>query len=230
MPINLETINAFYGRQMSPSQAKAFIEQEANQESIDRPRNLEEKAISQIGRPLYEAFIKNYTIKQWHKDPQELPASIINRLPVRFNYNETYFNNARFQGIPLDGYTAMFKRMIDHPLIELSLQTDYFECKDQFQITEKTIYTGPIDRYFDYQYGPLEWRSISLEKKVVDVPDFQGTSVMNYSDLNVDYTRIHEPSHLHPERKYAGLNLLFFMNVHQKVPMSHFIPCVVKKI
>lgn len=210
MPINLETICSFYNRTMNPSDARKFIQEEANKERIENPKNLEEKAISLIGRPLYEAFIRGYTIKQWNKDPVELPAEIITRLPVRFDYKEDYFNDARWQGIPLDGYTSIFERMIDSPNITLRLNCDFFENRNAFKVAKATIFTGPVDRLFDYRLGKLEWRSITLERHVESVGDFQGTSVMNYADADVDFTRIHEPRHLHPERTYPNDKTVIF--------------------
>lgn len=201
MPINLETINSFYDLNLKPYEAKEFIKNEIAKEGVKEPKNLEEKAISLIGRPLYEAFIKEYTIKQWGKNPTELPPSIITRLPVRYNYTEDYFVDARWQGIPLHGYTAVFQKLLDSPKIHVELGCDYFRNRNSFIIRKKVIYTGPIDRFYEYKYGRLEWRSISLEKEIVDVDDYQGTSVMNYADKEVQFTRIHEPKHLHPERK-----------------------------
>ncbi|MEE3078200.1 MAG: UDP-galactopyranose mutase [Bdellovibrionota bacterium] len=224
MPINLETINTFYNLNLKPYEVEEFLEKERNKEQYPNPKNLEEKAISLIGRPLYEAFIKGYTAKQWGKDPKELPASIINRLPVRKNYNETYFNNAKYQGIPLDGYTKIFEKLLDHKLIEVKLETDYFEFKDQIEIKEKTIYSGPIDRYFDFQFGELEWRTVYLKKEVQPYDDYQGTSVMNYADQNVEWTRIHEPLHLHPERNYKNNKTIIFYETSGYDPKDPYYP------
>jgi UDP-galactopyranose mutase len=210
MPINLETINSYYNLNLKPYEVGEFLLNEIAKEEIKEPKNLEEKAISLIGRPLYEAFIRGYTMKQWEKDPKDLPADIITRLPVRYNYKEDYFNNSRWQGIPLNGYTAIFERMLDHPNIQVELNCDYFECKEKFQISEKIVYTGPIDRFFDYKFGILEWRSVDFRKEYKDVEDFQGTSVMNYADVEAKYTRIHEPRHLHPERVYNKEKTVIF--------------------
>ncbi len=210
MPINLETINAFYNMSLTPQQARDFIAQEIAKENYPEPANLEEVAVSSIGRPLYEAFIKGYTIKQWNKDPKELPATIITRLPIRYNYCEDYFMDSRWQGIPLEGYTKIFERMYSSENICLELNCDYFENRDSFKVREKVIYTGPIDRYFDYEYGNLEWRSLKFEKKVFEFEDFQGTSVMNNADIDFPYTRSHEYRHLHPERNYTRDKTLVF--------------------
>jgi UDP-galactopyranose mutase len=130
-----------------------------------------------------------------------LPPNIITRLPVRYDYNEDYFVDAIWQGIPLKGYTEIFNSLLDSPDIHIELSCDYFEKRNDFDIREKVIYTGLIDRFYDYKYGKLEWRSISLKKEIVGVDDYQGTSVMNYADIETKITRIHEPKHLHPERK-----------------------------
>ena len=166
--------------------------------------NLEERAIGLIGRPLYEAFIRDYTAKQWQTDPKDLPAEVISRLPVRYTYDNRYFNDT-WEGLPVDGYTAWLERMADHPNIDVKLSTDYF---DESQPLSKkatvgqvpVVYTGPVDRYFDYAEGELSWRTLDFEQDVLPIGDFQGTSVMNYADADVPYTRIHEFKHFHPER------------------------------
>jgi UDP-galactopyranose mutase len=210
MPINLETINSFYNRSFTPREAREFIAQEVKKENIEVPRNLEEKAISAIGRPLYEAFIKGYTIKQWEKDPKELSASIINRLPIRFDYREDYFHDCRWQGIPIGGYTKIFDRLLSSPNIEVRLNCDYMEHKYEFNVKEKTVFTGRLDQFFGFKYGVLDWRSVDLRREVIDYGDFQGTSVMNYAESNIPYTRIHEPRHLHPEREYQDNKTVIF--------------------
>jgi UDP-galactopyranose mutase len=197
MPINLGTINLFFGINLKPAEVKPFIE--SMREEIRNPANLEEKAISLIGRELYEAFIKGYTIKHWGRDPRELPASIITRLPVRSSFNDAYFDDA-FQGIPVEGYTPIFERMLEG--IDVACGVDFFADREGWRGRCRTlVYTGPLDQYFDYRFGRLNWRSIRLELEHCDVEDFQGTSVMNYADEAIPWTRIHEPAHLHPERK-----------------------------
>lgn len=222
LPINLETLNQFFNLNLKPYEVDDFLAQKRVE--IAHPKNLEEKALSLVGRELYEALIKGYTTKQWNRDPKELPASIINRLPIRKNYNESYFNNGRYQGIPKDGYTAIFEKMLDHPLITVKLNCDYFNVKESYQVKEKVIYTGPIDRYFEYRLGKLDWRSIRLERKVEQVEDFQGTSVMNYADIAPPYTRIHEPRHLHPERPYSEKETLLFYEYSEMNPDEPFYP------
>ena len=209
MPINLETINSFYNLNLKPSEAKEFIKNEIEKTFIKNPNNLEEKAISLIGKPIYEAFIKGYTSKQWEKDTKDLPPYIITRLPVRYNYNEDYFNNCRWQGIPLNGFTNVFENMLNFDNIEIRLNCDYFKVKDTLEY-DTLVYTGPLDQLYNYKFGKLEWRSVEFKKELVDVDDFQGTSVMNYADLDIPYTRIHEPRHLHPERGYTSDNSIIF--------------------
>lgn len=209
MPINLETINSFYGINLRPFEVDDFLKSEIDKEKIENPKNLEEKSLSLIGRPLYEAFIKGYTQKQWQKDLKQLPASIIKRLPVRKNYNENYFYDP-WQGIPNNGYSEIFKRMLHNKNIELLLNTDFFDIKNQIPETCLTIYSGPIDRYFAYKFGKLDWRTLDFEREVKAVEDYQGTSVMNYPEISVPYIRIHEPKHLHMERNYSKQNTLLF--------------------
>jgi UDP-galactopyranose mutase len=224
MPINLETINSFFNKNLKPFEVASFLEELSKSHKVEHPINLEEKAISQIGPELYQAFICGYTEKQWGRHPSKLPPQIIGRLPIRHSYQENYFHRARWQGIPLNGYTAIFEKMLDHPNIEIKLNTDFFAIKDQIKPLLKTIYTGPIDRYFNYSEGKLEWRSIQLERKVETVDDFQGTSVMNFADLDVPYTRIHEPKHLHLERDYRKDKTLLFYEKSGQDPEAPFYP------
>lgn len=209
LPINLSTINAFYNRIFSPPEAEAFIAAEAAKESIIEPANLEEKAVSMIGRPLYEAFIKGYTIKQWEKDPRELPASIITRLPVRFNYNSRYFND-RYEGIPLDGYGALFRKMLNNPLIDISLNTSWESIRNDLSKDARIIFTGPIDRFFDCRLGALEWRTLDFDVKRFPVSDYQGAGIINFADADIKYTRSTEFAHFHPERPSTGKTILFY--------------------
>jgi UDP-galactopyranose mutase len=200
-PLNLALINQFFGRSHTPDEARALIAEQAGEIDTAAARNLEEKAISLIGRPLYEAFVKGYTAKQWQTDPRELDASIITRLPVRYDFNNRYFNDT-FEGLPVDGYTPWLERMADHPNIDVRLDVDYFDVRDQITAGTPTVYTGPLDRYFDYSEGELGWRTLDFEFEVVPTGDFQGTSVVNYNDADVPFTRIHEFRHMHPERDY----------------------------
>ncbi|RLZ02877.1 UDP-galactopyranose mutase [Kocuria tytonicola] len=207
MPINLGTINQFFRAAYSPGEARELIREQAGELAGTDPQNLNDKGIQLIGRPLYEAFIKHYTGKQWQTDPKDLPASIISRLPVRYTYDNRYFNDTH-EGLPVDGYTAWLERMADHPNIDVRLDTDFFDDSQEFSKANvvgqvPVVYTGPVDRYFDFAEGDLSWRTIDLEEEVLDIEDFQGTSVMNYPDADVPYTRIHEFRHFHPERDYT---------------------------
>jgi UDP-galactopyranose mutase len=201
LPMNLSLINSFFGKSHTPDEAKALIAEQASEIDTAAAANLEEKAISLIGRPLYEAFIKGYTAKQWQTDPKELSAEIITRLPVRYNFDNRYFNDT-YEGLPVDGYTAWLEKMADHPNIEVRLETDFFDVAEEFKGKVPIIYTGPVDEYFHNSEGRLSWRTVDLEASVVETDDFQGCSVMNYNDEDVPYTRIHEFKHFHPERTY----------------------------
>ncbi|WAP59468.1 UDP-galactopyranose mutase [Streptomyces sp. S465] len=199
MPINLGTICSFFGRVLAPDEARALIREQAA-ETAD-PHTLEGKAVSMIGRPLYEAFIRHYTAKQWQTDPRDLPAEIIGRLPVRYTFDGRYFSDT-YEGLPKDGYGAWLRNMADHPNIEVRLDTDFFEHRKEVPPGVPIVYTGPLDRYFDYAEGELGWRTLDFQTEVRATGDFQGTSVVNYADPDVPFTRIHEFRHLHPERDH----------------------------
>jgi UDP-galactopyranose mutase len=201
MPINLLTISQFFGRAFTPEEARALIRSQSEELGGQAPSNLEEKAISLIGRPLYEAFVRGYTAKQWGVDPRQLPESIIARLPVRYTVENRYFND-RFEGLPSLGYTRLFERMLDHPNIQVMLGVDYFDLRASLPPNMPVVYSGPIDRYFDYAEGRLGWRTVDFEREVLDVGDFQGAPVVNYVDEDVPFTRILEFRHFHPERIY----------------------------
>jgi len=205
LPMNLGLINQFFGKSHTPDEARALIAEQAAEIETGTARNLEEKGISLIGRPLYEAFIKGYTAKQWQTDPTELSADIITRLPVRYTFDNRYFNDT-YEGLPVDGYTAWLERMADHPNIEVRVDTDFFDPEkfdaDAYKGTVPIVYTGPVDEYFGHSEGRLSWRTVDLEAETLDVDDFQGTGVVNYNDQEVPFTRILEFKHLHPERTY----------------------------
>jgi UDP-galactopyranose mutase len=203
-PMNLALINQFFGRSHSPDEARALIREQASEIATEDAANLEEKAISLIGRPLYEAFVKGYTAKQWQTDPKELSADIITRLPVRYTFDNRYFNDT-YEGLPVDGYTAWLERMADHPNIEVRLSTDFFDVAEDYKGTVPIVYTGPVDEYFGNSEGRLSWRTVDLEESVVDVDDFQGTSVVNANDQDVPHTRVLEFKHFHPEREKTHL-------------------------
>ncbi len=201
-PMNLALINQFFGRSHTPAQARALIAEQAGEIDTKDAQNLEEKAISLVGRPLYEAFVRGYTAKQWQTDPTKLDPSIIARLPVRYTFDNRYFNDT-YEGLPVHGYTAWLQKMAHHPNIEVRLDVDYFDVRPEIPAGTPTVYTGPLDRYFDHCAGELSWRTLDFEQEVLtDCGDFQGTSVMNYNDEEVPFTRIHEFRHFHPERAY----------------------------
>jgi UDP-galactopyranose mutase len=204
-PMNLGLINQFFGKAHTPDEARELIAQQASEIATDDATNLEEKAISLIGRPLYEAFVKGYTAKQWQTDPTELSADIITRLPVRYTYDNRYFSDT-YEGLPTDGYTAWLTRMADHPNIEIRLDTDFLDpttgVREEFLGKVPIVYTGPVDEYFGNSEGRLSWRTVDLEPEVKQVDDFQGCPVMNYNDHEVPYTRILEFKHFHPERTH----------------------------
>ncbi len=204
LPMNLGLINQFFGRAHTPDEARALIAEQASEIATEDASNLEEKAISLIGRPLYEAFIKGYTAKQWQTDPRELSADIITRLPVRYTYNNRYFADT-YEGLPTDGYTAWLTRMADHPNIEVRLNTDFFDVAEEYKGKVPIVYTGPVDEYFGHSEGRLSWRTVDLEESVVDVDDYQGAAVINANDEDVPYTRILEFKHFHPERERTHL-------------------------
>lgn len=202
MPIGLQTINQFFRQTLRPCEVEAFIRRQASLPSDAVPANLEEKAISLIGEPLYRAFIEGYTKKQWGKSPALLPADIITRLPVRHSYNADYFSDP-WQGIPADGYQALFDRLLDHHHITLRLGVSYHDIAHLAPADCTVIYTGIPDELFDYKYGPLEWRSLRFEWETPDCEDYQGNAVINYADEDVPCTRVHEFKHYHPEWEQA---------------------------
>ncbi|HJE90404.1 MAG TPA: UDP-galactopyranose mutase [Dietzia timorensis] len=202
-PMGLGLVNQFFGRYYSPDEAKKLIAEQSAEIATEDATNLEEKAISLIGRPLYEAFVRDYTAKQWQTDPKNLPAENIARLPVRYTFNNRYFNDT-YEGLPVDGYTKWLENMAADEKIDVVLDTDWFAVRDAVRAASPdapVVYTGPLDRYFDYSEGKLGWRTLDFETEVVDTGDFQGTPVMNYNDAEFAYTRIHEFRHFHPERK-----------------------------
>ena len=199
LPFNLSTINHFFRQSFSPDEARAFIRNQASE--VTNPLNFEDKAISLVGVDLYEAFIKGYTQKQWQTDPKLLDANIISRIPVRFDYNNRYFSDT-WEGLPLNGYSDLFQKMIQNSKIKIDINIDFKTVKEKIPNTSLIIYSGALDEYYNYVYGMLKWRTIDFDYEIIDANDFQGTSVMNYADLNVNFTRIHEFKHLHPERNY----------------------------
>ncbi|WRS30950.1 UDP-galactopyranose mutase [Actinomycetaceae bacterium MB13-C1-2] len=213
MPVNLGTINQFFGSAYSPDQARALVREQSSEIPAGRAEdNFETMGISTVGRPLFEAFFRDYTAKQWQTNPTDLPAGIARRLPVRYTYDSRYFSDPH-QGLPLDGYAAWFERMVDSPNIDVFLNSDFFdeESSEKATLTRDStagrvpvVYTGPVDRFFDYEYGRLGWRTIDFEVERPHTGDYQGCAVMNYGDLTVPETRTIEFRHFNPEREYPG--------------------------
>ena len=192
LPFNMNTFSKMWGVR-TPEEARAKIAEQVAAENIDEPRNLEEQALSLVGRDIFEKLVKGYTEKQWGRSCSELPASIIKRLPCRFTYDNNYFND-RYQGIPIGGYTAMVERMLEG--IEVRLNTDYKDLiAREGQVAERTIYCGPIDEFFDYRLGTLEYRSLRFETERLDEENYQGVAVVNYTEREIPYTRIIEHKH-----------------------------------
>ena len=236
-PINLATINQFFGKNLKPFEVEAFMNTLREPATAARasaapapasaapatattatsstpaapasPANFEEQAISLLGRELYEAFFKYYTLKQWQVDPRQLPPAIFNRLPFRANYDDNYFFD-RWQGIPEKGYTHLFERLLANRKIKVLLNTDFFEVRHLLKKDSCLVYSGPIDRFFDYKFGKLSWRTLRFEQETIDRQDYQGNSVINFPDAEIPYTRIHEPRHLHPEKQYPNDKTIIF--------------------
>ena len=189
LPFNMYTFNKLWGV-VTPQEAEAKIREQREAAGITEPKNLEEQAISLVGTDIYERLVKGYTEKQWGRPCSELPAFIIKRLPVRFTFDNNYFN-ARYQGIPVGGYTSMVEKMLDG--VEVRLNVDYLRHKAELDaLADKVVYTGSVDAYFDYCYGPLSYRSVRFETEVLDTPNFQGNAVVNYTDRETPFTRIIE--------------------------------------
>lgn len=192
LPFNMYTFNKMWGV-VTPQEAADKIEEQKREAGIREPKNLEEQAISLVGTDIYEKLVKGYTEKQWGRPCTELPAFIIKRLPVRLTFDNNYFN-ALYQGIPIGGYTKMIEQMLDG--IEVRLDTDYLEHREELDaLAEKVFYTGPIDAYFNYELGYLQFRSVRFETEVLDMPNYQGNAVINYTDRETPYTRIIEHKH-----------------------------------
>lgn len=196
-PINLDTLNLIYGTKLNSREVESFLREEAAASDFnDPPQNFRDVVVSQVGERLYELFFKNYTIKQWGRDPSELSADVAKRIPVRTNRDDRYFSD-RYQGIPLRGYTAMVRSMVNHPSVRLLLNADYFDIREEVH-ADFTVYTGELDRYFDYAHGKLEYRSLDFDLKTFDVQKYQETAVVNYPN-DYDWTRVTEYKHLSGE-------------------------------
>ena len=193
LPFNMNTFCELWKDVKTPEEARNKIEQEKKLYHIEEPHNLEEQAINLVGPTIYEKLIKGYTAKQWGKDCKDLPSFIIKRLPVRFTFDNNYFNDI-YQGIPIGGYTNIINKMLEG--VEVRLNTDFLKSKEEYsQIANHIIYTGTIDSYFDYKFGNLEYRTVRLETEVLDTPNYQGVAVMNYTEQEIPYTRIIEHKH-----------------------------------
>jgi UDP-galactopyranose mutase len=199
LPVNLHTINQFFGRTMRPDEARGFIEGLSDKSIVD-PQTFEEQALRFVGRDLYEAFFEGYTQKQWGCAPSQLPASILKRLPVRFSYDDNYFFHA-FQGMPENGYTDMVGRIVDHANIKLHLETQFHRL--QARDFDHVFYSGPLDGYFEHQFGRLGYRTLDFERFTYH-GDYQGCAVMNYGDIDTPYTRVTEHKHFSPWEDHAG--------------------------
>ena len=192
LPFNMNTFYQMWGVR-TPQEAKAKIEEQKQESGIKEPKNLEEQAISLIGNDIYEKLVKGYTQKQWGKECTELPSFIIKRLPVRFTYDNNYFNDS-YQGIPIGGYTKIIEKMLEG--IEVRLNTDFFDKKEEYmEMADKILFTGMIDQYFDYCFGELEYRGLNFESETLDTNNYQGNAVINYTDADTPYTRIIEHKH-----------------------------------
>lgn len=192
LPFNMNTFNKLWGVK-TPAEAKAKIEEQLAETNITEPKNLEEQAIKLIGKDIYEKLIKGYTEKQWGTRATELPAFIINRLPVRFTYDNNYFND-KYQGIPIGGYTKIIEKMLEG--IEVQLETDFFKNRSYFEeIADKIVFTGMIDEFYNYEFGTLEYRSLRFEHEILDEENHQGNAVVNYTEYEIPYTRIIEHKH-----------------------------------
>lgn len=193
MPFNMNTFSKIWNDVITPEDAKRHIEEERKEMAGKSPKNLEEQAISLVGRTIYEKLVKGYTEKQWNRECIDLPAFIIKRLPVRFIYDNNYFND-KYQGIPIGGYTKLVEKMLEG--IEVRLEENFLEKKDYYKsIAKKIVYTGMLDEYFDCKLGRLEYRSLRFDTKIMDMENFQGNAVVNYTGKEVDYTRVIEHKH-----------------------------------
>lgn len=194
LPFNMNTFNKLWGV-ITPKEALKMINKEKKEADVTEPKNLEEQAISLVGKTIYEKLIKGYTEKQWGKKCEELPSFIIKRLPVRLIYDNNYFNN-KYQGIPTEGYTKIISKMLESDKIDIKLNYDYFEHKEEIRgIANKIIFTGPIDKFYDYRFGELEYRSLRFETEKLDEGNYQGNAVVNYTEYDIPYTRIIEHKH-----------------------------------
>ena len=224
LPVNLHTINQFFNKSFSPAEAKAFIAAKADN-SITEPQSFEEQALKFIGPELYRAFFYGYTKKQWGCEPSELPASILKRLPVRFNYNDNYYNNI-YQGIPVDGYTALIEKLLQSPKIKVTLNKKFTFNDDLLNTYDHIFYTGPLDAFYNFKHGKLGYRTVFFEKHTTE-GDYQGNAVINYCDEQVPYTRIHEHKHFAPWEEH---NKTVYFKEFSKETEENDIPYYPKRL
>ena len=223
LPVNLYTINQFFNKTCTPGEARVFLD-ELGDKRITDPQNFEEQALRFIGKELYYAFFYGYTKKQWGCEPAELPASILKRIPVRFNYDDNYHNNS-FTGIPVEGYTALIEKIITHPSIAVSLNKKFNTGMDISEY-DHVFFTGPLDSYFNYRYGRLGYRTVTFERGYAE-GDYQGTAQVNYCDLNVPYTRITEHKHFAPWEKHGST---VYFKEFSKETTAHDVPYYPKRL
>ena len=196
-PINLDTLCRLHGHNYKPHEMAEWVEK--NRYKINSPANFEEQALAILGHELYHKFIRGYTLKQWETNPTELPASVARRLPFRTNYNDRYYND-KYEGIPVDGYTPIFERMLDNPSITVNLNTDWNSVRDSIE-NQLVVYTGAIDRFYDYKFGHLKWRTLDFEFNLELTDDYNGVTQVNYPETTIKWTREIEHKHFHPERR-----------------------------
>ena len=207
LPINLHTINQFYGKKLSPHEAATFIDTIRSPHRRERPSNFEEAMLGHIGRELYEEFIYGYTLKQWGREPSELPATIATRLPFRLDYDDNYYNK-KYQGIPANGYTELFEKIMHNDDVEISLDTAYEgSLSNDFDLT---LYSGPIDEYFGFADGRLSYRTVYWERRLSE-GSYQGNAVVNYTDPGVPHTRINEPRYFEPWKQAQSAQSVYFV-------------------
>ena len=200
LPVNLQTIRFASGMDLTPSQAQEWLVKEAAKANVSAPSNFREAIVSQVGQGLYELIYEGYTQKQWQTPPEALPREVASRLPIRTNLSNRYFSD-RWEGLPVDGYFAWQNRMVDSELIAISLNVDFFEIQELVRRSANLlVYTGPLDRFYDFEFERLGWRTLDFSFETLQIEDFQGTSVVNFPNPEVPWTRIHEFKHLHPER------------------------------
>jgi len=224
MPVNLHTINQFFNKSFSPAEARDFISSQADN-SIGEPKSFEEQALKFIGPDLYKAFFYGYTKKQWGCEPSELPASILKRLPVRFDYNDNYYNNV-YQGIPVNGYTELVEKLLDNSKITVQLNKKFSFSDDLLNTYHHIFYTGPVDAFFNYRYGRLGYRTVTFEKYIAD-GDYQGNAVINYCDADIPHTRIHEHKHFTP---WESHNKTIYFKEFSKETTEQDIPYYPKRL